>query len=487
METLYLYILLLVLAWSIFNKYFITKIKNLPPTPWSALTVIGYHTFFKQPMYRTLSHVANHHGPILLLRFGCRRVLLISSAPAAEDLFTNNDVVFAHRPKLVPGKVFGCNFSSLTWSPCGAHWRRLRRDAHLDNLTSTHLPDLAADEVKRLIRKLCCNNNDAIRLKPMFSELMFNVMMRMFAGKRCCGNKTTDKRDENELISLFEYATHSFKMTTGETDLTYFMPILKLLGLTGLEQRCTRLQRKADSLMNNLINKIRENSTEEKSLIKLLLDKQKEDPQHYTDKIIGGLGLVSAGANPSVAILEWAFALLLNHPEVLQKAKNEIDNYVGNDRFLEMSDIEHLPYLSCIVKETMRLYPSAPLLVPHESKDDCEVGGYNVPKGTMLMLNVWAIHNDPNTWEKPRNFIPERFEGIVDKKDRFKLMTFGYGIRSCPGEHMATRMITMALGSLIHCFVWDKFGEEVVDMTEQTGNALFKDKPLMAVCRPRSK
>ncbi|MFS7910316.1 putative cytochrome P450 [Helianthus anomalus] len=492
MEAL-IYISVLVLAWYIFDRYLITKIKNLPPTTWSALSVIGFRSYFKRPIHRILSHIANCHGPILLLRFGCRRVLLISSASAAEDLFKNNDVVFANRPKLVPGKVFGCNFTNLAWASYGSHWMHLRSCVScFEKQQFGRLPDLLADEVKLLIRQLYCNNNDAIQLKPMFQELVFNVMMRMYAGKsfsgRSCRYKTTGQRKENELISLLEYAIHSFKMTTAESDLTYFRPILKLLGVTGLEQRCTQLQRKGDSLIHNLINKIRENSLKEDSLIQFLLDKQKEDPLNYTKEIISGLvlELVSAGINPSVGILEWAFALLLNHPQVLQKAQNEIDNNVGNKRFLNQSDIDNLPYLKCIVNETMRLYPAAPLLVPHESSKDCKVGGYNVPKGTMLMVNVWAIHNDPNTWEKPRNFNPERFEGIVGK-DEFKLMPFGHGLRSCPGKHMAMRVITMALGSLVHCFDWGVFGEERVDMTEQTGLALFKDKPLMVVCRPRSK
>nr|GEZ40969.1 cytochrome P450-like protein [Tanacetum cinerariifolium]GEZ40974.1 cytochrome P450-like protein [Tanacetum cinerariifolium] len=138
------------------------------------------------------------------------------------------------------------------------------------------------------------------------------------------------------------------------------------------------------------------------------------------------------------------FSLLLNHPEILHKAQSEIDNYVGNNRFLEESDIEHLPYLRCIVKETLRLYPTAPLLVPHESSKDCKVGGYLVPKETMLM-----------------------------------------GRRSFPGKHMAVRVITFALGSLIHCFEWERISEEMVNLTEQTGLALLKAQPLMAKCNAR--
>ncbi|KAI3763015.1 hypothetical protein L1987_53461 [Smallanthus sonchifolius] len=434
-------------------------------------------------MHRTLFHIANGHGPILLLRFGCRPVLLISSASAADDLLTKNDLVFANRPKLMPAKVFGCNCTNLAWAPHGDRWQQLRRASCLEILPCHRQPDQhdsLADEVKQLLCKLYSNKNVSVKLRPMFLDLVFNVMISMFAGKSYRQNITAEEREE--INALLECSSRSFKITTEETDFVYFSPVLKLLGFTGLEQKCRKLQSKCDSLTDNLIENIRTHDgvcKKEENVIKLLLKRR------YTNETIRGLVLVlmSAGTDTTAGTLEWALSLLLNHPKVLRKARDEIDKYVGNDRFIEQSDIDHLPYLRCIVKETMRLYPVAPLLVPHESSEDCTVGGYYVPKGTMLMLNVWAIQHDRDVWKDPTKFDPERFLDIVDERDGFKLMPFGYGRRSCPGKHMAVRVITMALGSLIHCF---DFGEDKVDMTERTGLALFKDEPLEAVCRSRS-
>lgn len=335
-----------------------------------------------------------------------------------------------------------------------------------------------------------------VKLKPMFLNLVLDVMMRMFAGKRYCPKKMAEG-DVTKPISLLDYVTRSFRMTTGEPDACYFMPIFKLLGVRGLEERCNELQKQGDLLMDNLIQGLKTrmpgSGEKEENVIEFLLARQRDDPKLYPDEMIKGLVLVltAAGIETSAGIMEWAFSLLLNHPEVLQKAQNEIEDYVcrkyqSNDRFLELSDIEHLPYLSCIVKETLRMYPVAPLLVPHESSKECTISGYNVPKGTMLMVNVWAIHHDPKIWVEPMKFKPERFEKVIGKRDPFKLMPFGYGRRSCPGKHMAVRVISLVLGSLIHCFDWERVDGKKVDLTEETGLSLLKAEPLMAVCRPRS-
>ncbi|PKI79371.1 hypothetical protein CRG98_000249 [Punica granatum] len=176
-------------------------------------------------------------------------------------------------------------------------------------------------------------------------------------------------------------------------------------------------------------------------------------------------------------------SLLLNHPKVLKKAQAEIDNVVGSDRLVKESDLTRLPYLHCIINETLRMYPAGPLMVPHESSEECHVGGYRVPGGTMLLINLYSIQRDPKHWPDPEKFKPERFEGM--EGDGHKMMPFGSGRRGCPGENLALRMVGMTLGSLIQCFEWGRISEDLVDMTEGTGLTMPKARPLMAKCRPR--
>ncbi|XP_073107242.1 cytochrome P450 81Q32-like [Elaeis guineensis] len=177
-------------------------------------------------------------------------------------------------------------------------------------------------------------------------------------------------------------------------------------------------------------------------------------------------------------------SLLLNNSETLKKAQTEIDARVGNERLLHESDLPNLPYLQCIIKETLRICPGAPLLAPHESTNECVVGGFNVPRGTMLLVNAHYIHRDPKIWEEPAKFEPERFE---DGKDEGKLMIpFGMGRRRCPGEDLAMKEVGLTLGTLVQCFEWKRVGEELGDMTEGSGLTMPKAVPLEAMYRPRS-
>ena len=191
-----------------------------------------------------------------------------------------------------------------------------------------------------------------------------------------------------------------------------------------------------------------------------------------------------AGTETTATTLEWAMALLLNHPKVMLKVKAEIDEHVGHGRLLNESDTVKLPYLGCVLNETLRLYPPAPLLLPHFSSEACTVGGFDIPQGTMLMVNAWTMHRDPKLWEEPDEFKPERFEGGLGEREGFKYIPFGTGRRVCPGAGMGLQIVSLALGALIQCFEWDTIGP-VEDMSPGSGITSFKFKPLVALCSPR--
>ena len=178
-------------------------------------------------------------------------------------------------------------------------------------------------------------------------------------------------------------------------------------------------------------------------------------------------------------------SLLLNHPDVLKKARVELDALVGKDRLMEESDFPKLQYLQNIISETLRLFPAAPLLVPHMSSENSQIGGFDIPRDTILLANVWAIHRDPKLWEDATSVKPERFENIGGT-ETYKLLPFGLGRRPCPGVGLANRAVGLALGSLIQCYEWERVSEKEVDMAEGKGLTMPKMEPLEAMCKARA-
>lgn len=207
------------------------------------------------------------------------------------------------------------------------------------------------------------------------------------------------------------------------------------------------------------------------------------EPAHENSGI-GVIVLLMAGSDTSAPTLEWAMALLLNHPKVLDKAKAEINTHIDQERLVEDSDLPKLTYISCVIYEALRLFPPAPLLIPHYSSEDCTIGGYHIAKGTLLLVNAWAIHRDSALWEKATEFKPERFEKEKLERFNFRYFPFGMGRRACPGTNFALRSVTLVLATLIQCF--DLEVVEPVDLNEKAGAITMpKEKPIHAICRPR--
>ncbi|KAM7510308.1 hypothetical protein LguiB_009183 [Lonicera macranthoides] len=179
-------------------------------------------------------------------------------------------------------------------------------------------------------------------------------------------------------------------------------------------------------------------------------------------------------------------AELLRNPEIMVKAKAELKEVIGKGKVLQEVDVTSLPYLGYIVKETLRMHPPGPFLIPRKIETDVEVCGYIVPKGAQVLVNVWAIGRDPTLWEDPLSFKPERFLGSkIDVKGRdFELIPFGAGRRICPGLPLAMRMVPVMLGSMINLFDWKLDGgiePKNLDMAEKFGLSFQKARPLCAV------
>ncbi|KAK1405543.1 Isoflavone 2'-hydroxylase [Heracleum sosnowskyi] len=490
MESVSLYLYSPVLLFLIAALYLYTKErKDLPPSPFPALPIFGHLYLLKKPLHKTLSDLSKKYGPVFYFLYGSRRVLVVSSSAAAEECLMKNDIVFANRPNLLFGKYIGNNFTSIVWAGYGDYWRNLRKICSQEILSSHRLQKLSfirIEEVKSMVKylfKVSGGGLQVVEMRPVFFGLMFNVLTRMIAGKKYYGEESEKSEEAKQFHEIMKETARLARLT----DMGDYVPVLRWFWFRDLENKFVVLSKRRDEFMQNLIDEFRGsgNKGNDKNLIQVLLDLHDAEPDYFKDDVIRNLmqTLLQAGVSTSVDTLEWAMSLLLNNKEVLYKAQNEIDNVVGKDGLISESHLAELPYLRYIINEALRMYPVARFLIPHESSEECTVGGFRVPRGTMLLVDLKAIQNDPKIWEDPEIFRPERFqEGNVG----FGWVPFGSGRRKCPGEGLATRVVVLALGALIQCFNWDRIGEEMVDMSE--GHGLFAPKVvnLRAKCGART-
>lgn len=204
--------------------------------------------------------------------------------------------------------------------------------------------------------------------------------------------------------------------------------------------------------------------------------------------------MIAAATDTSAVTNEWAMAEVIKHPRVLREIQKELDSVVGPNRMVAEQDLAHLTYLRCVVRETFRMHPAGPFLIPHESTRATEINGYHIPAKTRVFINTHGLGRNTGLWDDVDEFRPERHltaDGSrveISHGADFKILPFSAGKRKCPGAPLGVAFVLMALARLFHCFDWtppEGMRPEDVDTDEVYGMTMPKAKALMAIPRPR--
>ncbi|XP_031404046.1 xanthotoxin 5-hydroxylase CYP82C4-like [Punica granatum] len=486
------------------------KNKKLAPEPDGGLPIIGHLNLLgrDEVLHRKLGRLADKYGPAFTLRLGHRPIVVLSRWEEAKECFTTNDKYLISRPLLTARKLLGYNYATFGFAPYSDYWREMRKIA-TSHLLKSHRVDFFKDvweseirEGVRVLYKQCTSDHARkvpVNLTQWSADMMTNVIVRMVAGKRHFA--FSGDYPESEVRQL-QTAFRRLVELAGAVVVSDAVPFLgwmdNFLGQTrGMKQVNEELNVVIEQWLDEhrRDRKRRVQSEDEEDLFDKMLSLQEKGQlmshPHTPDICIKAtcLEIMMDGFETTATTLTWAIACLMNHPQALKKAQEELDTVVGRDRSVDDSDIPKLPYLQAVVKETTRRYPAGPLLSPREATEDCTVAGYYIPKGTQIMVNAWKLQHDPRVWKEPFEFHPERFltdHAHVDLKGQnYELLPFSSGRRSCPGMWLGTRLVQLSLARLLHGFELVNPTNKPIDMAEVPSLSLAKATPVEIILIPR--
>lgn len=465
-----------------------------PPGP-RGIPLLGSIPFLDPDLHTYFADMARTYGPIFKLRLGLKVGIVITSPDLAREVLKDHDITFANRDVPATGRAATYGGSDIVWTPYGAEWRMLRKVCVIKMLSNTTLDSvytLRRREVRETTRYIYSRAGSEINIGEQMFLTVWNVITSMLWGG------TVEGKEREEVSGEFREVVSEMTGLLGQPNVSDFFSGLGRFDLQGLEKRMYGCAKQFDGIFEMLINQRlrieREGGSkaDDKDFLQFLLrlkdDGDAKPPLSTTHIKALLMDMIVGGTETSSNTVEFAMAEIINKPEILRKAQQELDTVVGRENTVEESHIHNLPYLLAIMKETLRLHPTLPLLVPHSPSQTCTVGGYTIPTGSRVFVNVWAIQRDPSIWENPLEFKPERF--LNEKWDfsgkDFNYFPFGSGRRICAGIAMAERMVLYSLATLLHSFDWKlPDGQQSADLTEKFGIVMKLKTPLALIPTPR--
>ncbi|XVF03640.1 hypothetical protein REPUB_Repub05bG0010500 [Reevesia pubescens] len=461
------------------------------PGPWKLPLIGNLHQISSSRPHKILSDLARKYGPLMHLQLGEVPTIIVSSPEIAKEIMKTHDIIFAYRPALVFPKITTYDYKDIAFAPYGNYWRHLRKVCTTELLSATRVQSFRSireEEVLNLIKMIHESDGKPINLSQKIFSLTYGITARAAFGKKC--------KDQEAFISNITELT---KMSSGFC-LADFYPSVKVLQLfSGLRLKVENCHQENDRIFENIINEHKERRAREKSrnvemdedLVDVLLRLQQHGEFPLADNDIKSvlLDIFSAGSETSSTAVEWAMSHMLKNPRVMKEAQTEVRQVFEGKGNVDETCLHKLNYLKAIIKETLRLSPSAPFLLPRECNQTCEINGYEIAAKTRVLINAWAIGRDPDYWSEPEKFYPDRFlnSSIDYMGTNFEFIPFGAGRRICPGILFAVPNVQLPLAQLLFHFDWklpNGMKQENLDMTEVFGLSVKRKDDLILVPTP---
>ncbi|KAF7803856.1 cytochrome P450 71D8-like [Senna tora] len=460
---------------------------KLPPGPWKLPLIGNLHQLAaasaSSPPHHALRKLSQKFGPLMHLQFGEISAVVASCPDTAKQIMKTHDLAFAHRPHLLSAEILAYGSMDIAFAPYGEYWRQMKKICTLELLSAKRVQSFSyirEDENGKLIQSIRSSSGSPLNLSSMLVNLTSTVVSRVVFGKI--------SKEQEEFVSAVKEA---IQVSDG-FDVADLFPSLKPVHdlMSGIMTKLDKIRRKRDKVLDKIIaenqEKVRtrkqnmqsEAEAGDENLVEVLLRVQQSGNLDIPITINSIKAVIwdmfAAGTDSSATVLEWAMSELMKNPRVREKAQAEVRQAFRGKETIHESDVSELNYLKSIIKETLRLHPPGPLLVPRECKEACKINGYEIPIKTHVMVNAWAIGRDPKHWHEAERFMPERFHdsNIDFRGTNFEYIPFGAGRRMCPGISFGLANVELPLAKLLYHFDWqlpNGMKADDLDMAETFG------------------
>ncbi|KAF9615022.1 hypothetical protein IFM89_021593 [Coptis chinensis] len=352
------------------------------PKPWP---IIGNLNLISSLPHLSIHDLSQKYGPIMQLQFGSFPVVVGSSVEMAEQFLKDHDLNFSSRPKSSAGKYTAYDHNDMLWSPYGVYWRYARKIFFLELFSMKRLDSyeyIRAEELRLFLNDLYTSCGNPITLRHHISSLTLNNITRMILGKKYLG-------ESDELKKILE----EWLLLNGVLNIGDLIPWINFLDLQGYVKRMKALRNKIDHFLEHALEEhiAKRQDHLPKDMLEVLLQLSADNPKPELKlsrnqvKALT-LDLLAGGTDATAITIEWAMSEVLKQPQIYKQVTAELDRVIGRNRWVEEKDIPNLPYLKCIVKETMRMHPLAPMLAPHFARKNCKIQGYDILQGTRVLI-----------------------------------------------------------------------------------------------------
>ncbi|KAJ1275973.1 hypothetical protein BS78_05G178100 [Paspalum vaginatum] len=468
--------------------------RMMPPGPWQLPLIGSIHHLLRGLPHHTMRDLSDRHGPVMLLRVCELVVVVVSSPEAAREVFKRHGTAFEQRPSS-PGldELHAGHGQGVVLSPYGEHWRLLRRILMTELLSQRRVEafrHIRQDEAARLVSAVVASS------APGQLVDVNDLLVKFIAGSSVRSIVGGSLPDQAAFLSMMKHATE----LSSVFDLRDLFPSSRFVRMLPRSGKAMRHLQEVFRVFDDILSRHEETKAVgdgdgEQGMVDVLLKVQKEGNMRValTPGVVKSMvmDVFGAAVDTQTITLQWAMAELMANPRVMEKAQLEIRHVLAGQESVQEAALRDLRYLKAVIKETLRLHPPTALIFRLCLEDGQKVQGYDVPKGTILVTNAWAISRDPKHWEDPESFVPERFQGERDLDlggSNFSFMPFGSGRRICPGIDFAQANIEIALASLLYHFDWELppgVKEEDIDMAEVFGITVKRKADLVLRPVPR--